>query len=300
MKASVAGRVRNTVLSRTKPLLPVFEAVINSFQAIEEAGAGNGHAIHIRATRELTLDNSRSAAFEAFSVSDTGIGFMDANYESFDTVDSPYKAAYGGKGLGRFLWLKAFERVEIDSHYRNGAGSGLLHRRFAFVASDEDQPCRVLPSQRTVPETTVRLIGFRSPYRDECPRDLDAIALRLTAHFLPLFLDPKAPTITLADEAEEIDLRAFFDEHFRAPASKHEFKVGGRDFTLHGFRLYGGAADHHELVFGAHYREVITERLARFLPNLTNRLTDTDHGQLCLLRLRSGRLPQREGQRRPH
>jgi hypothetical protein len=127
-------------------------------------------------------------------------------------------------------------------------------------------------SERTAPKTTVQLIGFRSPYRDECPRDLDAIAHRLFAHILPLFLDPDVPAITLADEATEIDLRAFFDEQFRAPASKHEFKVGGRDFTLHGFRLYGGAADHHELVYGAHYREVITERLAKFLPNLTNRL----------------------------
>jgi hypothetical protein len=169
MKASVAGRVRNTVLSRTKPLLPVFEAVINSFHAIDEAASKNGHAIHIRASREGTLDDSRPAAFESFCVSDTGIGFTDNNYESFNTVDSPYKAAYGGKGLGRFLWLKAFERVEIDSHYRNSAGSGLLHRRFAFVASDDHQPCRVLPSQRTVPETTVRLIGFRSPCRDEMP-----------------------------------------------------------------------------------------------------------------------------------
>jgi hypothetical protein len=184
MKASVAGRVRNTVLSGTKPLLPVFEAVINSFHAIEEAASKNGHAIHIRATRERTLDDSRPAAFEAFSVSDTGIGFTDTNYESFNTVDSPYKVAYGGKGLGRFLWLKAFERVEVDSHYRKGVGSGLLRRRFAFIASDDDQPCKVTRSKLTAPRTIVRLIGFRAPYRDECPRDLHAIAHRLAAQAL--------------------------------------------------------------------------------------------------------------------
>jgi hypothetical protein len=283
MKASVAGRVRNTVLPRTKPLLPVFEAVINSFHAIEESGRQNGHAIRIHATREHTLDESRPAAFEAFSVSDTGIGFTDANYDSFNIVDSPYKAAHGGKGLGRFLWLKAFERVEIDSHYRNGTESGLLHRRFAFIASDDDQPCTLTPSKLTAAQTTVRLVGFRPPYRDECPRGLDAIAHRLVAHFLPLFLDPDAPSIRLSDEGEEIDLSAFFDDHFRAPASKHEFKVGGRDFTLHGFRLYGGTADHHELVYGAHYREVITERLANFLPNLRNRLADAEQGSFAYL-----------------
>lgn len=283
MKASVAGRVRNTVLPRTKPLLPVFEAVINAFQAIEEAGTKNGHAIHVHATRERTLDEARPARFEAFSVSDTDIGFTDGNYESFNIVDSPYKAAHGGKGLGRFLWLKAFARVEIDSHYCNGSDSRLLNRRFAFVASDEDQPCTLTPSDQTAPRTTVRLVGLRSPYRDECPRGLDVIAHRLVAHFLPLFLDPDAPAITLSDEAEEIDLRYFFDQHFRAPATKHEFKVADRGFTLHGFRLYSGAAGHHELVYGAHYREVITERLASFLPNLRSRFADPEQGSFAYL-----------------
>lgn len=274
MKASVAGRVRNTVLPRTRPLLPVFEAVINAFQAIEETGRRNGHVIRIEGARQRTLDDSKHAPFEAFSISDTGAGFTDGNYDSFNIVDSPYKAEHGGKGLGRFVWLKAFERVEIDSHYRSGAD--LLRRRFTFVASDDDQPCTVAPSGQRTPLTTVRLIGFRRPYCDECPRGLDAIAQRMAGHFLPLFLDPHVPAITLSDESEEIDLKAFFDEHFKALATKHDFKVGGRDFTLHGFRLHSGAADHHELVYGAHYREVISERLAKFMPNLKNKLTDAE------------------------
>lgn len=283
MKASVAGRVRNTLLPRTKPLLPVFEAVINAFQAVEETGRANGHMIRIDATRQRTLDDFRHAPFDAFSVSDTGVGFTDGNYESFNTVDSPYKVRRGGKGLGRFVWLKAFERVEIDSHYRNGADSGLLNRRFAFVASDDEQPCKVVPSAQSAPQTIVRLTGFRSPYREECPRGLDAIAQRLVGHFLPLFLDPNAPSIVLADESEEIDLKAFFNEHFQAPASRHEFKIGGRDFTLHGFRLHSAAVDHHELVYGAHYREVITERLAKFLPNLKNKLADAEQKNFTYL-----------------
>lgn len=283
MKASVAGRVRNTVLPRTRPLLPVFEAVINAFQAIEETDRRNGHVIRIEGTRQRTLDDSPHAPFEAFSISDTGIGFTDGNYDSFNIVDSPYKAEHGGKGLGRFVWLKAFERVEVDSHYHNGADAGLLRRSFTFVASDDEQPCMLTPSGQRTPLTTVRLVGFRHPYCDECPRGLDIIAQRIVGHFLPLFLDPHAPAITLADGSEEIDLKAFFDEHFKALATKHDFKVGDRGFTLHGFRLHSGAADHHELVYGAHYREVITERLAKFMPNLKNKLTDADQKSFTYL-----------------
>src|SRR5437868_3416360 len=111
MKASIAGRVRNTSLPKSKALLPLFEAVMNSFQAIEDSG-GSGHTIDITAERERTLEEDKPGFITGFVVTDTGVGFTDANYDSFDTVDSPYKAGRGGKGLGRFLWLKAFERVE--------------------------------------------------------------------------------------------------------------------------------------------------------------------------------------------
>src|SRR5438445_350516 len=39
MKIDLAGKIKNTQLPRSKALLPMFEAVVNSFQAIEDAGA---------------------------------------------------------------------------------------------------------------------------------------------------------------------------------------------------------------------------------------------------------------------
>jgi hypothetical protein len=122
----------------------------------------------------------------------------------------------------------------------------------------------------------VRLVGYRSPYREECPRQLDIIAQRLIGHFLPLFLDPDGPALTLADAAEKIDLRAFFRDNFQTFATERTFVVGGHTFTLSGFRLGGALADHHELVYAAHFREVTTERLAKFLPNLKNKLSEPE------------------------
>src|ERR1700736_204530 len=131
MKASIAGRIRNTHLPKVKALLPLFEAVMNSFQAIEEAG-GPGHYVRIIAERQGNLDDEKPGPVEAFSVVDSGVGFTDRNFDSFETVDSPYKASRGGKGLGRFLWLKAFTRVEIESHYTATSSIRLSHRTFAF------------------------------------------------------------------------------------------------------------------------------------------------------------------------
>ncbi len=49
-------------------------------------------------------------AFESFSIIDNGNGFTAENYKSFRTADSSLKWKKGCKGIGRFLWLKAFEK----------------------------------------------------------------------------------------------------------------------------------------------------------------------------------------------
>ena len=38
----------------------------------------------------------------------------DDNFDSFNTSFSDRKIGEGGKGLGRFTWLKALDRVEIE------------------------------------------------------------------------------------------------------------------------------------------------------------------------------------------
>lgn len=275
MKASISGRIRNTHLPKTKALLPIFEAVMNAFQAIEEAG-GKDHYIRIAAERRGNLDDGKPGPIEAFTIVDSGIGFTDENFDSFETVDSPYKADSGGKGLGRFLWLKAFLRVEIDSHFRVVGMDKLQCRKFSFVANDDEMLCTPVGSDRTKPETSVRLVGYRTPYIDECPCQIDIIAQRLIGHFLPLFLDPDGPALALADPVEKIGLRKFFRDNFQTFATERRFTVCGEEFTLSGFRLQGVLADHHELVYAAHFREVISDQLAKFLPNLKNKLSDPD------------------------
>ena len=45
--------------------------------------------------------------------------------------DSTYKAKIGGKGVGRFSWLKAFEEVEIQSVYKE-YDDKFVQRSFCF------------------------------------------------------------------------------------------------------------------------------------------------------------------------
>ena len=93
--------IRNTNLPKAKALLPLFEAVMNAFQAIEEAG-GKGHYIRITAHRRGNLDEGKPGPIEAFDVADSGIGFTDDNFDSFGTVDFPIRRAVAVKDSGDF------------------------------------------------------------------------------------------------------------------------------------------------------------------------------------------------------
>lgn len=60
---------------------------------------------------------------DGFAVTDNGIGFNEENLDAFFTSDTQYKVGRGGKGIGRFIWLKAFQAAEIESHTLKTASS---------------------------------------------------------------------------------------------------------------------------------------------------------------------------------
>lgn len=273
MKASVVGRVRNVALPKTKPLLPVFEAVANSFQSLDEVGVGRDGYVRVTIERAGTTDTNSPGDIEAFSIEDNGAGFNDRNFESFQTADTTYKSSIGGKGVGRFQWLKAFDHVQIESHYRPAdTSSALLVRSFPFSRVDDEISALPQISSASMPRTVVTLIGFYEPWRNEVPREVDLIVQRFIEHFIPWLSKPNGPQFELVDQGTLLDLREHFTKHYESTASIHDFKVGPESFTLRGFRLLHPAANHHRLLYCANYRPVLEERLDKFLPNLSYRL----------------------------
>jgi N-6 DNA Methylase len=105
----------------------------------------------------------------------------------------------------------------------------------------------------------------------------------MIGHFLPFFLDPSGPTLLLSDAFQQIDLRAYYRDNFEAIATRRTFVVADQSFTLNGFRLQSSIVDHHELIYGANYRAVMSERLSRFLRSLKNKLHDPAHGPFIYL-----------------
>jgi hypothetical protein len=106
-------------------------------------------------------DAASDTEVNGFSIADNGIGFNNDNIESFYTSDTQYKVRRGDKGLGRFTWLKAFDRAEIESHYE--ADGKFFTLTFDFTLPVDQPPAPPQPSQEQEPRTTVHLVNMKYP-----------------------------------------------------------------------------------------------------------------------------------------
>ena len=97
IETNLRGRLRNTPLPQSHGLLPLFEAIVNSIHAIEDASlptdVGEIRVQVIRDPQQMLAlsDDSKkrgTADIVGFRVSDNGVGFNDANLDSFRTLDS--------------------------------------------------------------------------------------------------------------------------------------------------------------------------------------------------------------------
>jgi len=282
MKTDVAGRIKNMSLGASKPLLPLYEAVVNSIQAIEDAKPPHGE-IHIQIIRDTAHLLRESAPdlgdITDFIVSDNGIGFDDNNYAAFETADTTYKAERGGKGIGRFLWLVAFENVEIESHF---AQTGVWKCRvFEFAPVGEGvRNMKVSTPENKRSTTTVRLKGFREKYRKQCPKRLDTIASRLIEHCLEFFIRSDCPQITLTDNViqQSINLNERFASEMAQISERDMVNVQDQTFHVTHVRLKSTHESDHLLHFCANSRVVKSEKLIGRVPNLTRRLQDSEGG----------------------
>jgi hypothetical protein len=281
---NLRNQVRQTPLPKWKPLIPLFEAVMNSFQAVRDAKrtSENGF-IRIAIDRENSLLSEDQTQICSFTIVDNGIGLNDENFDSFNTAFSDHKLSRGGKGLGRFTWLKAFDKVKIDSTFKED-GEEPQRRTFTF---DEDYELEKeglpQPAQDSSTGTSVSLVGFREPYKSTCQNTTDQIIQKLIEHFLLILLESDCPRVTVIDQGLSLSVNDVFEKDFRATAAAHEFDIKGMPFTLHGFRLTTPKLSRHKLVYSANQRGVVSDKLEEYIPNLNARLIDKDGNSFVYL-----------------
>jgi len=267
LKTSLMGKINNLPQFKGEALLPVFEAVVNSIQSIEECGNLKNGKITITINRDgqsslpvLDTDKQKIIGFE---IIDNGVGFDDTNFDSFLTSDTTHKLEKGCKGIGRFFWLKAFDYIEISSIYVNN-GTG---RKRSFRFTREDGISNVKDNTvKSKQETTVKLVGFQEEYRKQpsAYKTTEKIAQRILEHCLSYFIAKNVPSIIVKDDDETIQLNELFNK-ISQNITTEEIDLSGEKFQISHIKLYSTYSKMHNLVFCGRSREVKSFNISNLL-----------------------------------
>jgi hypothetical protein len=289
---NIRGLVERLDLPSTRGMMPLFEAISNAIDAIQEKGKGTGvtsGTVRIRLIKApddlLQQAGDKTFVVDGFEVADDGAGFTDSNMASFVEAYTLAKLKHGGRGIGRFTFLKAFSDVAIRSVYENGGKQ--FARSFVFSIDREVSDIKHEPTFRAT-GTVVTMRGLTERYRSSWSHDPVIIAQRVIAHFLIRFASRSCPMMKLeAPSHEAIDLHRLFQQSVQPHIEERFFDVGGHTFALQAFRNRDGRA-RHEYHLCANGREVTTGRLAQILPELPDRFVDSEQETYTLIVLVTG------------
>jgi len=131
-------------------------------------------------------------------------------------------------------------------------------------------------SQEIACLTTVRLMGFKSKFQQQCPKKLETIGTHLIEHCLEFFIRGDCPDIKLKDNnaSELLDLNEKFGQEMAERSTRQTVNVDGNDFHVLHVRLRSSHVSDHLLHFCADSRVVKSEKLLSKLPNLARRIQD--------------------------
>jgi hypothetical protein len=245
INTNLKGRLRNTALSDSNALLPVFEAVVNSIHAVESSEAGMIQLELIRDQSQASLElgnTENNAELVGFRIIDNGIGFDDVNMISFETLDSEHKAAQGCRGVGRLLWLKAFDEVRIISVFHSG--NKKLKRHLDFAESSGVTGLSLEEVTDSI-STTVSLSRIKTRYQKKMPKAANVIAQRLLEHCLWYFVrQGGAPKIEVKDGSNKIELDELYQQLMLSEAKGQKININGFEFELIHLRLRASKDPH--------------------------------------------------------
>lgn len=284
MQIDIKGKINEKKLAYSNTLLPLFEAIVNSIQAIEEESATKPGIIEIDLIRSnqkgLKLDDKEDLPnIIDFVVKDNGIGFNEDNYDSFNHAHSTYKK--GGKGIGRFTWLRAFQRAEIESRFKQNGNWNL--RKFNFEPTKRGIENHSCEQVNTTQEryTIVKLKGLKEEYRKWCNSKPEDIALKIIEHTFIYFLGDNCPRILLNDMGKKIVVNDLFKTFTNGQVKSKTLKIRENNFKLSIVKLFSSKVDN-KIHYCANTREVLSDKISVDIPELDNFLVDNEGKQFSI------------------
>lgn len=286
MRIDIKGKINEKRLSYSNTLLPLFEAIVNSIQAIEEYNPTKIGIIEISLIRSKQgeLDFNKNEPLPEiidFHIKDNGVGFNESNYESFNFAHSTYKFSKGGKGIGRFTWLRAFKKAEIESRFKENDSWKL--RKFNFELTKSGIEKHTLEDVNSSAEryTIVKLLNLKEDYRKWCNNNPEDIAFKIIEHCFVYFLNSNCPRIIIKDGEVKLVVNDLFKVFTNGQVEAQNIKIRENSFKLNIVKLYNSKLDN-KIHYCANTREVSNDKISIDIPEFDNYLTDKNDEQFSI------------------
>ncbi len=285
---NLRNRVNKLYLPKTKGLYLLFEIISNSIHAIQERKKEfkndiNGKII-IKTIRNGDIEALKQISdieqypINSFQVIDNGIGLNEENIKSFAEFDSEKKAEIGGKGVGRLICLKAFQKIIIESIYFEDSSFKL--RKFHYKKSKEgfDKYEDDIITTKKSTGTSAILSNYEIKYQKQVPRQILEIGRQIITHFQLYFIQKIEPEIILMNQDDvELNLTSLFNKEFQKEILDKQFEISNQMFKIFISKSY--KAKSHKIHYCAHERNVKDEGLSKYLEDLKFKIgSETEEG----------------------
>lgn len=277
-------RIVKDIKTRATSLTPIIEAVCNSLDAIGLKKRDGHIEIVIKRETQTSLDIESEKVkpdIVGIDIIDNGEGFTASNRDSFDTFLSGHKK--GGKGFGRFMYLKYFRNVTIESVYKDEKNR-YYSRTFTFGHNTEIIENEVINeitnNTDTKTGTTLRLSSIINKDLD---KGIDVIARKLVERLLAFFATENefTPKIIIREE-DSSDLVMLNDyvssnSNISQIGETKKISIDGKnksyDFLVKVYKVYYSAITN-KICLTANMREVTDIPLHNFVPEFKETMVE--------------------------
>lgn len=280
-RINIQGTIDN-IKSKSNVYTPVIESIVNSIQSISNKDENNGK-IEVILHREKVLEfENQIPNIKSITIRDNGVGFNQKNRDSFDTFYSQYKKEIGGKGFGRFMFVKYFGDVNVSSVFRNENGK-LKSRQFRFGRQFEIIVDEKIEDTDAI--DTYSVLNLNNLIETHSfDKNIETISRKLLEKLLVYFINDSfnCPTIIVkeADDSHSIILNDYITgKNEIQEIENFEFKLTSEKnvtehFTGKVFKIYFAGNQKSKISLTGHNREVTETNLHKYVPEFEDDFYD--------------------------
>ncbi|KAA1182279.1 ATP-binding protein [Rhizobium tropici] len=219
MRFDIDGRIDNLRVpsNRTGLSYSIYEAVSNAVHAIEERFGVAEFAK--RGVITVSIDFDKEKNLRHIAVSDNGVGLNQKHLASFETCDTREKRAIGGRGVGRLIWAKVFQDIQVRSTYEVGLDK-CEEVRFRFDPRLNESLVGIEHHPGKVEDvgTSIVLGAIRPDQNAAIGKG--SLTRQLCHHFFPMFIAGGMPRLVAQIGSSQRDIGAYLAERVAKQADQ--------------------------------------------------------------------------------